>query len=1241
MPIKPLTIVFFSANANGIVNLNRACQRLDIRRHNLNVFGRSAADLRQDKQVEAFLNQMRSAEHLVLLIRLHGGKASCPCFDEMVAAAANGTIYIDVQNQEDVELAQTWCPGWETDAYKDIVDYMHHDGEENWYHLLKRLSGLPAEPPIPQPTEGLYHPDLGVVPDLETYLVKLGTSIGEVLSGTRPVIGVWFFPVRRLDSDMAHVNALVKEIERQGALPVCCFYRRSAGPGMEARDTKWVRDHYFCYDGQPIIHVLINLMHFSLTLIKPQEAHLVGELGIPVLHAMELYADYETWSGTAQGVTPLDVCISFAQPEFDGYISSVPVATREREEMASVKGVLVPRLKPIPDRIAKVVRMARNWSALGVKPNREKRVAIIFHNYPPRNDMIGTAIGLDTFESVNDLLLRLDKEGYFLEETNADAAVLADQMVSGLTCDRRWLLPEAMAEKAVAMVSSDLHDSWHADLPEGNKKQMAGDWGTSPGDLFVHDHQVMINGVINGNIYLGVQPPRGHIEQIDKIHDPDLSPSYHYMYYYRWIRDIFKADAIVHVGTHGSLEWLPGKSAGMSRECYPDLAIGEMPHIYPYIINIPSEGTQTKRRTFSCLIDHMIPVMTHAGLYENLAELDTKILEYVQTREMNPSALPVIGRQIWQMVEAADLHKDLGINGDDALSDPDALVSKIQDYLSQLADSAISHGLHVLGRPPEKEGLVELVTQMVRIGNPRIPSLREAVARLWGYEIDLLMEKRGEVDTTGRYFTFSQALEGIHSACLEIVRSCINGDEIASRWHSPEIEKIADFIKNDLLVRLDATHNEMDAIIAALEGRFVPPGGSGNPTRGQVDILPTGRNFYSVDPEKMPTATAWEVGVAMAEKLIERYRADTGKPLETMGIVLWGSNEFRNYGEDIAQALYLMGVRPVWNPGNARVTGLEVIPASELNNPRVDITFRISGFFRDGLPNIVEMLDDAVMMVSVLKEPFEANILRRNVFLEKEQLIRQGISPDEALREAGFRIFSCPPGTYGAGVSDAIHAKAWESSDDLGEVFVNWGGYAYGKGCYGEDRRESFRKRLNKIQVVVKNEDNREHDLFSSDDFNSFFGGFIAAVNKEAGEQPMAFAGDSSDPDRVIYRSVAEEVKHIFRSRLLNPKWIQSMMAHGFKGAGDLSKTVDMAFAWDATSQVIDDWMYQSLAEKYALDPEMQEWLRNVNPHALQNISERLLESIHRNMWAADEEMQQDLEDLYLEVEGDIEEFSE
>ncbi|MGD9124503.1 MAG: cobaltochelatase subunit CobN, partial [Desulfarculaceae bacterium] len=355
-------------------------------------------------------------------------------------------------------------------------------------------------------------------------------------------------------------------------------------------------------------------------------------------------------------------------------------------------------------------------------------------------------------------------------------------------------------------------------------------------------------------------------------------------------------------------------------------------------------------------------------------------------------------------------------------------------------------------------------------------------------------------------------------------------------------------------------------------------------------------------------------------------------------MVIWGSPTMRTQGEDIAEALYLMGLRPVWNQRNGRVEGLEVIPLHDLKFPRVDITFRTSGFFRDSFPNLMEMLDKGVHMVSTLKEPPDKNFLRRNVMREVKDLEKQGLTPEKAVREATFRVFSDPPGVYGAGVAAAIDAKAWETSDDLGDVWVTWGGYAYGEDVYGTDQRHGLRRRLKDINLVVKNEDSREYDLLSSDDFNAYFGGFVAAVKMASGIQPRAYSGDASDPDRVKNRSIQEEAKHVFRSRILNPKWIEGLMRHGYKGAGDLSRTVDNAFHWDATSQVIEDWMYEGLAQKYALDPEMQKWLREVNPYALQNVTERLLEAINREMWNADPETKQKLEELYLDIEGDIEE---
>ena len=1246
--MEKISLFVFSATGSGLANLSKAYRRFASEFSvEVHLYGASGTDFSDPEKVNRFLGLLQNASEPVLLMRLHGGRTSCLCFDDLMRIAENkARIFFDPQNDDDMKLNRKYCREIEEESFQNIVRYFKFDGERNWYNLIRYLAHLPADPPEPLPTEALYHPELGAVGELETYIEKLGYDLSILERRTIPIIGCWFFPQRWIEGDLEHVDALVREIERQGCLPVCCFYRRAPMPMLDSKDTKWVRDRYFMRNGKTIVDAFINLMTFSLTLIRPKESHLMGELDVPMLQAMELFTDYEKWSETYQGVSPLDVCASFAQPEIDGNIISVPAATREMGLQDPFTGAFVPKLKPIPDRISKIVRLAKNWANLKRKANIDKKIAIIFHNYPPRNDTIGTAIGLDSFQSVSDIVAALDEDGYRVDRVYDDPQELADEIVSGLTCDGRWLTPDAMARKAVDTAGSEFTAPWTGELPERNRDNMEAYWGPAPGELFVYDREVLINGHINGNVYIGVQPPRGRIEQKDKIHDPKIPPSHHYLYYYRWIRDVFKADAVLHIGTHGTLEWLPGKSAGLSTECYPELAIMDLPNIYPYIINNPSEGIQAKRRSFACMIDHLIPVMTNADLYDGYTELDNKLAEYHQVKSMNPSALPVIRQQVIQAIRNTDLKEDLASELEKASSnydeaaDFDGLVEKIHSYLTEISDTAIAKGLHSLGRPPEGDGLVELVTQMVRVKNGDVPSLREAVAEHWGYSLDDLLASPGRQDPTGRYLTYSQVIKEIHSTSLQIVRACIEKEK-SPLPEVGEIERVAQFVDTVILPKLARTTDEIYFLISALSGKFVPPGGSGNPTRGQIDILPTGRNFYGVDPEKVPTQSAWKVGVSMAEELLARYRKETGKPLDTMAMVLWGINTMRNWGEDLAQALYLMGVKPVWNGNNARVEGLEIIPLKDLKNPRVDITFRISGFFRDGFPNVVELMDDAVMMVAALNEPPEDNMLRKAVVREMEELTRKGLSEEEAFREAGFRIYSCPPGTYGAGVADAIYAKAWETGDDLGEVYVHHGGYAYGKGVYGEDKRDNFRQRLSKVSLVVKNEDSREYDLFSSDDFNSYFGGLIAAVKKESGVMPKAYAGDASDPDRVKYRSVSEEIKHLFRSKVLNPKWIESMMEHGFKGAGDLSRTTDFVFHWDATSEVIEDWMYQALADKYVFDEKMRAWMKDVNVNALQNITERLLEAINRNMWQTDEQTIKELESIYLDVEGDIEEFNE
>ncbi len=1232
-------LVIYSAVGTGLASLGRAVRSFE--RENpgfMKVTARGADDLFDDKQVAAFLETVAGADSLMVI--LHGGKASCRFFDQLIETASGIRLYIHPADEEETELAQAHCPDFGGGDFTQRALYLKYGGEENWLNLLRLEGGLEAEPPRPQPCQGLYHPRFGLVDTLLQYLDNLGIGLDELKNPKQPVLGFWFGQYLILDANLNHIDAMVREIENQGSIPICCFHRRYPDPLLDVKDIRWLFDNYFFHKGQKLIHSLISPMLFSLNQNLPQQAGVLAELDVPVIQAINTFNNRKQWEETVQAVSPMDVGLSVAAPEFDGNLISVAAATREQTKRDPVTGAMLTRMEPITERVAKIVRQARNWGRLALMANCDKKVAIIFHNYPPRNDKIGCAVGLDTFASISGLLRDMKELGYQVEDTFDEPESLARAMVGGLTVDQRWLTPEKMAQRAADRAGEKWTGPWTAELPHSNQNHMAKDWGPSPGKLFVHDGGMLVNGLVNGKVYLGVQPPRGFIEQPEKIHDPYMSPSHHYLFYYRWLRDVFGADAVIHVGKHGSLEWLPGKSVGLSRECYPDLAIMEMPNIYPYIVNDPGEGTQAKRRSYCCLIDHLIPVMTNADAYEELAKVDELVLSYLQTRDMNPTRLPVAQKELWELVEKASLHRDLEMEREEAFADFDAFLEKLHSYLSEVADTAISDGLHTLGQPPEGEGLVELGAQLVRLKNGEVPSLRESVAQAWGYDYDHLVANRGKTDPSGRHSTYAVALKAIHDKCLELVGRAAGGEppQSLSPGGNGQAGQALEFLAEVALPRVKQATEETEAVLHALCGGYVGPGASGCPTRGRVDVLPTGRNFCSVDPYKLPSPTAWRVGKDLGDDLVARHRQETGRPPDSLGMVVWGSPNMRTQGECIAEALYLMGLKPVWNAKNGRVEGLSVTPLDELSFPRVDVTFRTSGFFRDAFPNIMELLDEAAGMAAALDEPPESNFLRRNVLKEVDELAKQGLSPQEAWREASFRVYSDPPGVYGAGVAAAIDAKAWETSDDLGEVYVTWGGYAYGKGAYGLDKRENFRRRLKDITLVVKNEDSREYDLLSSDDYNAYFGGFVAAVKMASGVQPRAYSGDASDPDRVKNRSIQEEAKHVFRSRILNPKWIEGLMRHGFKGAGDLSRTVDNAFHWDATSGVIEGWMYQGLAEKYAFDQRMRDWLKEVNPYALQNISERLLEAISRGMWEADPETKERLEQIFLEAEGDLEE---
>jgi cobaltochelatase CobN len=684
---------------------------------------------------------------------------------------------------------------------------------------------------------------------------------------------------------------------------------------------------------------------------------------------------------------------------------------------------------------------------------------------------------------------------------------------------------------------------------------------------------------------------------------------------------------VVHVGKHGNLEWLPGKTSGMSARCASDAAIGDIPLIYPFLINDPGEGTQAKRRAHAILIGHLVPPMARAESYGDIARLEQLMDEHAQIAALDPAKLPAIRAQIWTLIQAAKLDHDLGLDARPHDTEFDGFLLHVDGWLCEIKDAQIRDGLHVLGAAPAGKARIDLVLAILRAKQmwagqaQAVPGLRETL----GYA-----ERSGDRAAADLAESRARALvEAMEEAGWD--PSAVTGVVAATLGNeAPQVADVLTFAATEVVPRLADTTNEIAGTLHALDGGFVPAGPSGSPLRGLVNVLPTGRNFYSVDPRAVPSRLAWETGQAMADSLLERYLADTGTYPDSVGLSVWGTASMRTSGDDVAEVLALLGVRPVWDEASRRLTGLEPIPLDELGRPRIDVTVRISGFFRDAFPHVVTALDDAVRLVAALDEPAEQNYVRAHA---QADLKAHG---DE--RRATTRIFGSRPGAYGAGLLPVIDARNWRDDADLAEVYAVWGGFAYGRGLDGREARGDMERAYRRIAVAAHNTDTLEHDIADSDDYFQYHGGMIATVRALTGRAPRAYIGDSTRPDTVRTRSLAEETARVFRARVVNPRWVEAMKRHGYKGAFELAATVDYLFGYDATAGVVEDWMYEKLAETYVRDEEMREFFHRSNPWALHGIAERLLEAADRKLWdAPDPDTLAALRQAYLETEGDLE----
>lgn len=1118
-------------------------------------------------------------------------------------------------------------------AAKDIAAfkaYSFYGGLTNYKNLWRYAASLftekvvDIEPPSPICWAGIYHPDME-----KKFMTDLSLYEKKFLQPGRPTVGLLFYRDEWIWDDLHYQKAFIEETERQGLNVIAVFTNGLPDPKLGMPTIHEVFEKYFMKDGKPVVDVIVNVMKFSFTTSGSISIEALEEMGVPVLEAYSLIAPETEWRASPEGMNAMEISISVTMPEFDGIIHGMPIAAKHVKEDGEVEYL------PIPERMRAMVSRAGAWARLHRKPNAEKKIAIVFHNYPPKNSNIGSAYGLDSIESVRRLLGLMKEAGYQVDFIPQDTEDFMKRLTSQATNDRSMLTEEQVA--ACQKISKKRYCDFFQTFPEETRRQMEKDWGQAPGTVMVDEAgNILVPGLMDGHLFLTVQAPRGYGFDAAKVyHDPFIAPTHQYLAYYQWIREGWGADAVLHVGTHGNLEWLPGKGAGLDRGSYPDLALGSLPNIYPYHMTITGEGIQAKRRGGACLVDHLPAPLSDAGTYAELAELEQAMDEYAHFEKSEPETAKRLVPRIRELSKKASLDGEVPYTEADLAG----YLSRLHCYIEDLKNSECHVGLHILGEMPEGEHLIHEIMSLLRQPNGEQPSLYDLLASEEGTTLDELTKCAQQLYPNG--LTGSEWMARIREKAERLVRALVEIDFQKEKLETlgSEVERpLLRYICTDVYPRLVGTKREMTNTLLGLSARYIRSGVSGSPHAGGVSLLPAGVNFYGIDPRRLPTKTAWEVGKELADQVISQYIESEGRYPESVGMVFWSGANMRSHGQCIAEFLYLMGIRPIWEPGSLYVKRMEPIPLSELKRPRIDVTARISGLFRDTMPSVVSLLDRAVQLAASLMESDEDNYVRKHISKDSQAMEEKGISKEEAWREAAYRIFGDAPGTYGAGVAALLEEKNWDSLDDLANVFIRWGGHAYGSRSNGSYKPELFRERLAHMEVTIKNEDNHETNMMSSDDYNAYHGGLIAAVRSCSGKKPHAYEGDSSDRSRIKVRTVEAAAKRIFRTETVNPKFIEGLMQHGYKGAADLSNRVAVSFQWDATSDVMEDWMYEKLSAAYALDPKVQDWMKRVNPWALSRITETLLEAARRGLWQAKEETVDALEKLYLEVEGEIEE---
>ena len=1168
--------------------------------------------LSHNLSVDLYVDSVITGARLVI-VRLLGGVSYWPYGVEQVSALCRARgiklVLLPGDDQPDAALADyATLPG---EACHRLWQYGVHGGPENARNCLAYAAGLLGHEfawaePRALLRAGLYWPGADR-PSL--------ADVRQSWTADGPVAAIVFYRALAQAGNLAPVDALIAALRDRGVNPLplyCTSLKEPLAAGTVAG--------LLAEAGAGIV---LNGTGFAVS-TPGAVARTTPYDGVPgpVLQVIFSGGNEAAWSAGTRGLSARDIAMNVALPEVDGRIITRAVSFKSEARFDAATECRLATYAPVADRIDFVADLAANWLKLQRTAPAKRRLALIFANYPNKDGRIGNGVGLDTPAGTLNVLRALAGEGYAVGDLPTDGDALIQRLLRGPT--NAGLAGRTVEER----VSRADYEIFFSGLPRTVQEAVTDRWGPIEADPFFRPGDLdcgsfPMPAFRQGNVVIALQPARGYnIDPQGSYHDPALVPPHNYLAFYAWLRRDVGVQAIVHMGKHGNLEWLPGKALALSAACYPEAAFGPLPHLYPFIVNDPGEGSQAKRRAQAVIIDHLTPPLTRAETYGPLAELELLVDEYYEAAGLDPRRLRVLRGQILDLAQRIGLDHDCGIaEGEEA----DSALGKLDGYLCELKEMQIRDGLHIFGQAPDGRQLDDLLAALVRLPRGRdegaSASLPRALARDLGLtEFDPLDCDMGEPWTgprlaalagPGAWRTNGDTVERLELLTSDLIAGVRDAEE---GW--AHTRAVLAYIDSDLRPCVTGCGDaEIAAILAGLDGRFVAPGPAGAPTRGRPDVLPTGRNFYSVDTRTVPTPAAWQLGWTSACRLLERHRQEHGAWPKTIALSAWGTANMRTGGDDIAQGLALMGVRPTWETASRRVIGFEIMPASILDRPRVDVTLRISGFFRDAFPAQVDLFDSAVRAVAALDEPEQINPIAARVRADTIRLQAEGCDEDEAARRAGYRVFGSKPGAYGAGLQALIDERGWEGEADLARAYVAWGGYAYGDGSEGRAEHRLFESRLRAAQVVLHNQDNREHDVLDSDDYYQFEGGLAVAIRHLSGGQPTIYHADHSRPENPRIRTLAEEVARVVRARVVNPKWIAGVMRHGYKGAFEMAATVDYLFAFAATARVVEDHHFDAVFEAYLRDPEVLAFLRAHNPAALTEMAARLAEAQERGLW--------------------------